>query len=404
MQKPKVLPVLICFSLAVSLIALRVMLWPIQMPDFVNYFLPWQDYLIAHGGVRALRHSFSDYFPAYFELTAIVAVVARRLSHASQLKLLPIPFDLLAAGTAYKLVGILQSVYPRIQQGMRPRIVAAFVVLGGPTVILNGTIGTADIIYTSFLLLTVYFLCSDRGAWASLAYGFAFAFKLQSVFLAPFFLAMVLRRKVPLWSLLLLPVGWGLALLPVLAVGGSPANFFTNFSVQTSELNALAINVGNPWEIANFLHVPFHAGMLIGLAITAIVGLSIASLGLMKASEKPDALVALAALSLLAMPYVMPKMHDRYFFAGEVLLSILACVDRDYLASAALVISASLVCYAGYFMSVIRHTATPAALLGTTVALYLTGAKVKSLLDGRWAAQELERSSENGLLTEHTML
>jgi Gpi18-like mannosyltransferase len=373
--------IFIWFWLAVSLITLRIMLWRIEMPDFVQSFLPWHDYLISHGGLRALRHPFSDYFPAYFELTAVFALFDRHLSRVTQLKLIPLMFDLLTASLAARFVWRLQTLYPKERQSTYPCILAFFAILAGPTVILNGIIGTDDITYTLFLILTVYLLCSGRGALAALSYGFAIAFKLQSVFLAPFFLAMCLRRKVPVWSIPLVCGGWIAALLPVMAVGGSPSEFLTGFSVQTRELSALAINVANPWEIANFFHVPFTTGVAVGMVVTAIVGFWIGSLGLRERAGEVQPLIALAALSLITMPYVMPKMHERYFFAGEVLLSILACWDNEYIAPAALVLSSSLICYAGYFLNIVRHhTATPVALVGTSLALYLVSAKAMRLL------------------------
>ncbi len=335
-----------------------------------GYFLPWHNQLIEHGRILALRQPFSDYFPAYFELTALASLLDGHLSRLSQLKLLPFCFDLLAAWFSYLLVRTLQASRSGLRQGVGPQIAAVFVVLAGPTVILNGVIGTADIIYVSWLLLTVYLLCSGRGAWAPLAYGVAFAFKLQSIFLAPFFFAMLLRRRIPRWSLILLPVGWILSLLPPIILGGSPWAFVTRFAVQANELNALAINVANPWEIANFIHFPYHAGILLGLGLTTLAGLAVAALGLRPGADKPHAVAALAALSLLAMPYVMPKMHDRYFFACELLLSILACVDLAFLAPAALVISASLISYAGYFTAILRHSATSVGLIGTSIALF----------------------------------
>ncbi len=379
-RRSNVLPILACVWIVVSLIVVRVLIWPIQRSDFVYYFLPWQNYLIAHGRIHALQHPFSDYFPAYFELTSITSLLDGHLSRIGQLKILPLTFDLLAAGIAFRLVESLQAAHASLRQGMWPRVAALFVILAGPTVILNDTIGTADIVYASFLLLTVLLISNGRGAWASVAYGFAFAFKLQSIFLAPFYLALLIRRRVPLWSVPLVGLGWLLSLVPIVVVGGSPSAFLTRLSTQTGELNALAINVANPWEIANFLHVPFHAGLMAGLVIAAVAGLGIGLLGLAPGVDSPEAVTSLAALSLIAMPYVMPKMHDRYFFAGEILLSVLACLSMDYVLPAALVVSSSLICYTGYFMDIGRHTETPVAIGGTTIALYLVIQKVFRLL------------------------
>jgi Gpi18-like mannosyltransferase len=267
-------------------------------------------------------------------------------------------------------------------------LAAAFVILAGPTVILNGSVwGQTDIIFTFWLLLTVYCCCAGRGALASLAYGMAFAFKLQSVFLGPFYLAMLLRRRVPCWSMVWLPVGWLLALAPPVVMGGPVWPFLRLPFTQTNELNALAINFANPWEIANVLHVPPLAGVRIGMALTVVAGLAVAALGLRPEAMRPRAIAGVAALSLLAMPYVMPRMHDRYYFPAEILLSLLACVDLAYLVPAGLVVSASLLSYVGFFTSEKRHPAMALAVMGTSLALLMVSRGALALTARRPAAE-----------------
>lgn len=358
--------------IAVCLLLIRVLLWPIHTSDMDFAFLQWQNLLIANGRMHALKHPVGQYFPAFFELTILTSLLDGFVSRIAQIKLLPFCFDLLATLVSYRLVRLLQASERTFAQGIRPRIAAIFVILAGPTVILNGAAwGQLDIVYTACLLFTIYLVCDERGTLASLMYGVAFAFKLQAIFLAPFYFAMIWRRRIPRWSLLLLPVGWLISLVPPMLVGGSPLSFLGNMSEQTGQFNILAIGVANPWEAANFFHFPYHAGLVIGLVITVVGGLLIAAVGQRQGAGDLHSIAALAALSLLTMPYIMPKMHDRYFFPAEVFLSILACVDIEFLAPAALVISASLISYIGYFLSITRHWATVFGFGATTIALII---------------------------------
>jgi Gpi18-like mannosyltransferase len=41
---------------------------------------------------------------------------------------------------------------------------------------------------------------------------------------------------------------------------------------------------------------------------------------------KPDHLVIAAAMSLLLTPFLLPQMHDRYFYAFEVMAIVVACL------------------------------------------------------------------------------
>jgi hypothetical protein len=64
-------------------------------------------------------------------------------------------------------------------------------------------------------------------------------------------------------------------------------------------------------------------------------------------------------------------MHDRYFFAAEVFLCILSCIDLDFWFPAALVLSASLISYSNYFLYHVRYLVLLPALLANTAALWL---------------------------------
>jgi hypothetical protein len=80
---------------------------------------------------------------------------------------------------------------------------------------------------------------------------------------------------------------------------------------------------------------------------------------------------------VLAIPYVMPKMHDRYFFPAEIFLCILSCVDLAFVLPAALVLSASLICYGNYFLYHVRYSVLSAALLANTAALWLVFQQIR---------------------------
>lgn len=43
--------------------------------------------------------------------------------------------------------------------------------------------------------------------------------------------------------------------------------------------------------------------------------------------EVPEVLLTAAAASLLLAPYLLPKMHDRYFYPFELTAIILACLQ-----------------------------------------------------------------------------
>jgi Gpi18-like mannosyltransferase len=242
----------------------------------------------------------------------------------------------------------------------------------------NGSIwGQSDIVYTCFLLLSTCSVIAGMGALAVLFFGVAFAFKLQAVFLVPFLAAMVLQKRIRWWHLLLVPVGWLAALVPPMLNGARVWEFLSLTSSQGETFPTLAINVGNPWIIADRLHLNVHFGTLAGIVLTLVLMIAITTWGAQPAFRGAKNTLVLATLSLLSVAYVMPKMHDRYFFPAEIFLCILSCVDLAFVLPAALVLSASLICYGNYFLYHVRYAVLGPALLANTVALWLVFQQIR---------------------------
>jgi Gpi18-like mannosyltransferase len=318
------------------------------------------------------------YFPAYFDITAMTSYLDGHINRVSQIKLVSFAFDIATAVIAYYFVGRLSRNSNRGGRKPVAQLVAPFCILAGPTVLLNGAVwGQSDIVYTCFLLLSVFSVIAGGGALAALFFGIAFAFKLQAIFLVPFFAAMVLQKRIRWWHLLLVPIGWLTALVPPMLNGARVWDFLSLTSSQGETFPTLAINVGNPWIIADRLHMNVHAGTLAGIVLTLLLMAAITIWGAQPAFRSAKNTLALAALSLLSVAYVMPKMHDRYFFPAEIFLCILSCVDLTFVLPAALVLSASLICYGNYFLYHVRYSVLAAALLANTVALWLVFQQVR---------------------------
>lgn len=365
--------------LALGLLTLRVLLWRLGNDnyDMQGAYLVWQTYLIEHGRWHALRHPVGMYFPAYFDLTTLTSYLDGHYSRVVQIKVVSFCFDIVAAAAAYILVGRVTrragDEGPSVAQ-----LVAPFTILASPTIILNGAVwGQCDILFTSFLLLSVWAVIADRGAAATLFFGFALAFKLQAVFLAPFLFAMLLSRRIRWIHLLLVPVGWILALIPPVLNGAHIGEYLLQPGSQAGTFPALAIDVGNPWGLVQLLGVTARLGVPIGLVITAALFLAIGIWGARAGFRSPTQTLALAAFSAQAMPYFMPNMHDRYFLTAEVFLCLLSCVDLAFVLPTGLVILASLLVYGEYFATFARHFVLFVALLANTAALWLVFQRIR---------------------------
>jgi Gpi18-like mannosyltransferase len=354
--------------IVLGLLFLRVLLWHTAATnyDLENGYFGWLA-TITTGRWSAMRAPVGSYFPAYYDLLAVASYTSGYLSPISVIKLVPFVFDIIAAIVAYFFVGTLAGT------GSLAQKIAPFCILAGPTVILNGSVwGQCDIIYTAFLLLAVLALMLGRGAWAVLAFGFALAFKLQAVFLCPFLLAMFLQKRIHWKHVLLLPVGWAIAMIPPLMNGASWVDYFILPFRQGQQGFVLFANIGNLWALTKPLHLNNHSGTIVGIILSIIVSLVIGIIGSHTAFATRFGVATLAAVSLAVMPYVMPEMHDRYFFPAEILLCLLACVTREAILPAVLLLCGSLIEYACYFDLALRHIImTPIAFLLNTTAIVL---------------------------------
>ena len=97
------------------------------------------------------------------------------------------------------------------------------------------------------------------------------------------------------------------------------------------------------------------------------------------------------------MPYFMPKMNDRYFFAAEILLSILSCADAAFALPAGLVIVASLLTYGEYFATFARHFILFVALLANTAALWLVFRRIRFRLQKEVQNSHLQHENANNV-------
>lgn len=328
---------LLCLA-AVTLLALllRRSLFSFGSSDYKYYVLPWYQQLEAGGGFPALAHPlrFCNYTLAYPTLLAPFAgahfpalFVVKGLSTAADL----------ALATACAL--ILHSV---LGAGRLRRLLcgAAYTaaLLLPQTFVDSAFWGQCDSIYTALGLFAVYFLLQRRSLPACILLGFAFAFKLQSVFFLPLFVfAFFCDRRFRLWHWLVIPGAAAVSTVPALLSGASVRMAVQPYLSQTANNSLLAANCPNA---ATFLlKLPFTPlrNMLILLTLCCLaagLALVLHTGRQLNASE----LLLLGTWSTLLCVCLLPCMKDRYVFPADLLLLVLAfCTRRrgDLLALAA---------------------------------------------------------------------
>jgi Gpi18-like mannosyltransferase len=319
-QLPSTLTLIALFAAAV---AIRLVVIPRGNID-MGIISKWYDYVAANGIQHALSDVYSNYPPAYIYFLILAALTRPFLPEMTALKLVPMLFEPFAAFVIYKLVRLK---YP---SGRAPIFAAALFLLL-PTVVMNSSMwGQVDIIYTSFLLLCLYFLLTDHPIYAMLAFGISFSFKGQAIFLIPFLAVWILKKRIPIWTVGLVPLVYVLLALPTLLAGRNFWEVALLYFNRVDLFTALAMHAPNLYSLvpARFVIPPV---LYAGFACAAI-GLGTWTLyySIHKFSITPRTLLLTALLSAVLVPFLLPRMHDRFFFPADLIAFVLAFFVPSY--------------------------------------------------------------------------
>ena len=321
-----------CAALGLLLAAaVRLPLLPHQTDDYRFYLTAWYEFIAANGHLAAMQFEFANYNLPYLYLLAAASWLFPDLSTLAGVKGVSLVFDLLLALAAALLV---RQRHPG--SALLPVLAGAAVLLTPPVVLNSAYWAQSDTTFTAFLALAPALLLVRRPALAATAFGLALSLKLQAVFLLPLFCWLAAKREIrwrhllpgPLVCLLALAPAWfaGRPLYDLLLVYVEQADLYRQLSMAAP---TLYIWLPPEW----FPYWPLGAA----LAVAVLSGTG-ALVARSRAVLTPDLLLTLATFSVLATPYLLPKMFDRYFFPA-VVFSIVLAFYRPRFAPAALAVS-----------------------------------------------------------------
>ena len=311
-------PARIAVAAAVVLgaLAVRLAFFQFQSGDFTAFFGPWYQFIQQHGHFAALRYDFANYNVGYLYLLALLSYTP--ISALYAVKLISVVFDLVLAFFVYRLVAVRRP-------GTWWPVLAGALVLFLPTVVMNSSLwGQADAIYSAFAIGGVYFAVRRRPWLACLFFGFAFAFKLQVIFLFPVLLLLALRRVVPWRALLLVPGVYLLMDVPALLVGANFHSLLTVYVTEAGTYNQLTLNAANVYQfLGNVGDTQLFKMFGIMLTGMLLVSLLMPVIGL-RLELTPTRIVLASAVSAVLVPFFLPAMHERYFYLADTLSVVAA--------------------------------------------------------------------------------
>ncbi|HEX8257269.1 MAG TPA: hypothetical protein VF589_06520 [Allosphingosinicella sp.] len=295
--------------------------WPAVTGDMNDYLVPWYDTILARGRVGAFAEPFGNYTPPYLYLLSAVSLFDGLLAKVTLIKLLSVAGVAALAWAVARLVGA---------AGVERPWRAALWVFLLPSVVLNApAMGQCDAIWAAACIAAVAETVERRPAAMLVWCGVAIAFKAQAVFIAPFIISRLLAERTPwhLWAIP--PLVYGAAMLPAWLMGWPAADLATIYLRQTEWGPDFLGNAPNPWAWAQHFFAEAGAGYRwVGHAAAAAAALAyVVVFGRRRLGAR--GLVAAALLAAIMLPWLLPKMHERFFFLADLLAFALAAIRRD---------------------------------------------------------------------------
>ena len=335
---------LICAAvLTAAALIIRAFYYNIESDDYLTFLAPWTQYFRDNGGFAALADFPGNYNPPYMYLLAAFSYLD--IPELYLIKSLSVLFDALLAFACMKLA----SLY----SGSKARRLGVFLaVLWLPTVAANGAYwAQCDSIYAFFGVYALYLGMSSRGAGAMVSLAASLAFKLQAVFVIPAFFILLLAKRIKWRQLLIFPAEYIALMLPAVIAGAPLWDTLTLYLSQAGTVgDAMNYNAPSLTCMFSWTGDTTRSARLLIIAAFLLVAAVYAAALLLRRRLSDRLILALTLILVMGIPYLLPHMHDRYFYLAGVLALVLASTDLRFAPVPLFAELASLHCYYAYFV------------------------------------------------------
>jgi hypothetical protein len=286
----------------------RAIFWTVRPPDMAIFLEPWFAHIVQFGPVGAFAHPFSNYEPAYLYLLALGSLAAGLLTPMTIIKIISV------GGTLF-----LTLAFADLLKAARVARRNALLVLVLPTIAFNDALlAQCDALWAGACILALAGMMRGRTLSAMAWCGVAFAFKAQAAFIAPVIIGAMIGRRAPWWQWLVPGLVFLATLIPPWLMGWPGLKLLTVYLDQAA-WDRIPGRLANPWMVGTiFADHASRDWFALGYAATGAAAVVITALAA-RAARNPRVLILLAALAGTALPFLLPKMLERYYFLGDVM-------------------------------------------------------------------------------------
>lgn len=322
---------------------IRILWYPVVVSDYTYFGKPWFDALRSHAGLTAFAEPFADYAPMYLYLLKILTVIP--VSSLYSEKTLSLLFDVLIAGAAYLMLK--RTSIWRTRSDIAFLCAAALFAL--PTVMMNSSLwGQTDALYGFGVVASLFFILTDAPFLAALSFGFAISLKLQAIFFAPVVIG-YLARKRETWKYLIVPPSiYVLSMLPAWIGGGQLRYWLFIYLAQAHEYPWLSVSAQSAFAFLQPLPLSMsatNAFFWLGIAAAAACAAFITHRMQNTPVLTARTVILMSLASVLIIPYLLPRMHERYFYVADLIAVLYAFYRRGRWLVPLVVVGTSLISY-----------------------------------------------------------
>lgn len=298
----------------------------IESIDYIAFLLPWYDTIKAEGGFGALHSQVGNYSIVYQFLIAVMTYIPVKALYAY--KILSIIFDFILSG----MIGY--EVYHLVPQNKKWNGFGAYTVaLLLPTIFLDSAAwAQCDSIYVTFVLFAIIFLLREKHFLAFVFLGVAFAFKLQTIFIVPFFLYIYfMKRKFSFVNFFIVPITMCIVSLPGLILGmRSVWDVFRIYTDQVNYYPYMYMNYPSFWVLLSNMDSTYYS-ILKNLAImltAAVLALMMIFYFIKRIELNYENMIYMAFLTTYTCVLFLPSMHERYDYLYVALGIVVLFIDK----------------------------------------------------------------------------
>jgi Gpi18-like mannosyltransferase len=296
--------------------------------DYITFIETWISHLAANNHLFGIYSISSNYTPFYLFILGLISYLPESLWLIG-VKLTSCLFDFFLAVTCGKIVFLITDKRERA-------LVAYSAILLCPTVFMNSSIwAQCDSIYVCLMFLSLLLFIKRKNKPALFIYGIALSIKLQAIFMFPFIFVLYLYNRFKIRNICFLILGFISS--PIIGFPfGAPKQFIKAFSWQLIDYSGFLTSTSSIYALFHirdeFIPLITNVGIVftMGFVICFVLYVLYNRSGYVQCKEYSDIssegtrFVILFFFFTLVIPFLLPKMHVRYFFAAEVASIIFA--------------------------------------------------------------------------------